>query len=185
MATTPTTYFRATFRDGAVMVRSTQSRAYAFCYRQNRYPQSGWTSRQDLVPAGAEAAPAEEITAQEYRAILGARDVKRHGSEDAVKLTKARDTLRRAQSEQANAFRAIAQCRALVAVMDTPEGLDRARWQSGFCGAKDAVRMGKEPATPAQCEPKLVARMVEEQERQARAYGRIAKATRDIAKLGG
>lgn len=168
-----TTYFKATFANGDVETRSTQARAYAFCYRQNRWPYKGWTSRADLVPAGAEAAQAVQITAEEYRAILKGKEVARMGGDEhALKLRKAHQKLARAQADQRS--RGAWMLEIQIALLARNERFIR-NWGGG-------AGVSGEPDL-AKCEATCRERMVGYQQDQANAYKRIAQAMREIAKL--
>lgn len=152
-----TSYFRATFEDGAIEVRSTQTRPYVACF-EGPYGVS-WTASQSRIPLGARWAAAEAIDAKTYRAILAAREVERAGGETEAALVKARDALRRAQQDQAGAMRCIEAART---VLDSQDEQRLRQWG----GAERAREY-----------------LIEAQQKQARAYGRIEKARRDLAKL--
>ncbi len=92
-------HYRATFADGSVALRSTEGREYAYCWRHRPGGQNHWTARTGLIPAGAQHAKAERITAAEHRAAAKALKAQAAGGEHALKVAKARDTLRLAQRE--------------------------------------------------------------------------------------
>jgi hypothetical protein len=180
---TDTNYYKATFADGSVMTRSSKTRGYSFAYSQDVYPREGWTSRADLIPARAQYATAEKITAEEFEAIRLAARVEGAGSLLALKLDKARATLFRAQWAQEQAFDRMRQVRETLAAERTPHHEDVMRWATGGCSAEEAARIGR-PVKPIEdCVAQLTDRMVDFQRDQALAYGRIAKAIREIAKL--
>lgn len=163
-----TTYFRAIFQGGRVEVRSTKSRAYAFCWMGPAWPYIGWTSRRDLIPASATAfSPAEEIDEITYRSVLKAREVKAAGGEQAAKLATARRALRSGQRDQFWAGKRVVAVNLQIGGATPSQAAD----EVGVYG------IGKEQLAEA------VSYLVEAQKRQANAFKRIAKAMRDIAKL--
>ncbi len=68
-----TTYYKATFSDGSVHTRSTDSRKYTHAHECPwRRGQKSWAGSEALAikaAKGAEIAPAIEITSAEYRAL--------------------------------------------------------------------------------------------------------------------